>query len=412
VFIKAGWGNRLQTNELDISKLDLDELKGMSKGDVHFLLCKERDAFIQNREIADEFRGLFKNSKRKYIDFLKLYLEIEHGTMEIYNTFNKSVIYTSKLTADLIRGSEDEFFDILRRLYITGFIENSHPCDVENLLNAGLSDDFDQPPTVTVRTQRNLLWLYRNHSEQFDPSRLITEENEYRNATLGGGVDTPEKVFEAFYNYGTVSNLVCSQESMTGITSEGLQLVFAESISDYDFLVKELKLQIGDLDGARAETEKQLQRITKMNKNHSQKIQNFYKDIGTILSILVAAFAVIGINLSAIPKIDGNFMVDVISLNLSVLLCISFMFYGLQRLVFDFGESPKNRYMGWYILIAIFIILLAVTFVFGRMQDASRIASLERNQILVQGLQKQIVQEKQQIDSLQKGLQITRKTFK
>lgn len=92
-------------------------------------------------------------------------------------------------------------------------------------------------------------------------------------------------------------------------------------------------------------TEQEQKKIgDKLNKS-TERINDFYKEIITILSILVGAFSFIGVNISSIAKIEENFTEKIIAINASLLLVIAGIFWILTQFVFENKRQlPKKFY--------------------------------------------------------------------
>jgi hypothetical protein len=90
-------------------------------------------------------------------------------------------------------------------------------------------------------------------------------------------------------------------------------------------------------------------------------ISDFYTHIITIIGLLVAVFAIIGINFNSFPKIETDnkviFVTNIMSLNLSLIYCLFILFYLISRMI---NTSKKQK--SWYTdltMIVSFLLIVA-----------------------------------------------------
>lgn len=82
------------------------------------------------------------------------------------------------------------------------------------------------------------------------------------------------------------------------------------------------------------------------------KINKFYTDIISIMAILIAAFSIIGVNISGIKFISENieilpiweYVISIATINLCLITSLFFMFLFLKKIVFPSkqGKQEKN----------------------------------------------------------------------
>ena len=83
------------------------------------------------------------------------------------------------------------------------------------------------------------------------------------------------------------------------------------------------------------------------------KISKFNENIFTIFSIMIAAFAVIGININSIPNIKDNFFLSILAINFSVCFSLVVLFYLLKVVVYNEKKTGLE-----YLLIGFGLIFL------------------------------------------------------
>ncbi|EFI67587.1 hypothetical protein BFZC1_15530 [Lysinibacillus fusiformis ZC1] len=89
---------------------------------------------------------------------------------------------------------------------------------------------------------------------------------------------------------------------------------------------------------------------------------------------MVAAFAVIGVNISAIPKIESNFTANVLALNLSLIVVLLALFYILKVLVY--GDSINLKH--FYSLLTFCVLGIISVFLFLGFYHESKIDVIEK----------------------------------
>lgn len=137
-----------------------------------------------------------------------------------------------------------------------------------------------------------------------------------------------------------------------------------------DYSVKEMQLLKEELIEFNVQNREQLDELKRLDsvrlgaigeidekiKGTEKSIKKFNENIFTIFSIMLAIFAVIGINVASIPKIDNNFLLNVIVVNFSVCFSLIVLFYLMNTLLY----REKNKALS--ILLIAFSIAFAIAF--------------------------------------------------
>ena len=137
-------------------------------------------------------------------------------------------------------------------------------------------------------------------------------------------------------------------------------LLFSDKISDYTSIILTEK-GATELLGYNLKKSEDL--IQKTEENHKQStkdirkleeaIQKFHENIFTIFSLMLAVFAIIGLNVAAIPKISEHFIRSIIMINLTLCFSLCAVFTLLNTMLY----KEKNHAM-WKLLGLVSIIFL------------------------------------------------------
>jgi hypothetical protein len=103
------------------------------------------------------------------------------------------------------------------------------------------------------------------------------------------------------------------------------------------------------------ESEDKVQSINNKLREAIDKIEKFDINIISILTLLITAFSIIGVNLNTIPNIKENFIINIITINMSVMFAILTLFWLINIIVYD------NRYkIIQYAVLISFISLIGI----------------------------------------------------
>jgi len=100
-------------------------------------------------------------------------------------------------------------------------------------------------------------------------------------------------------------------------------------------------------------TEENHEQSTKDIRKLEEAIQKFHENIFTIFSLMLAVFAIIGLNVAAIPKISDHFIRNVIMINLTICLSLCIVFTLVSAMLY----KEKNSII-WKLLVLVTIIFL------------------------------------------------------
>lgn len=176
---------------------------------------------------------------------------------------------------------------------------------------------------------------------------------------------------EELLKYGSALDVSCSSNSGSGfrLTDRGLFAIIDYATKEMNDLENKLKNTRDELNNSIQKQENQLSEFKELsekvdgdlktiNNNVSEiqgKVSKFNENIFTIFSLMIAAFAVIGINITSIPTIKGDFILNVLSINFSICFSLIVLFYLLKVLI----HNEMRNGLG-YLLIGFGLIFLIV----------------------------------------------------
>lgn len=379
----------IKENYMILGRLTKKELRGLSPEEILALLKCEWDACILNEELK------LDNGDKQSINVLKAYY-VKRASMEFYNTSPDNP-YTGKLNYSIFDalGFEDEntFTHLLKILYLNGYLQKVYVLDMDKFdLDAEFSEDFYNPPTKIIPHEHNLLWIFTNYRDMFSVEVLHNKDDEFKlqhNALFFGVNDSPEEIYAKMNSYGTVVELICSLDSVLSLSNRGMHLIHQDQYFASQSLLQKQQKILEEISAYKEEQEKIIEKNNKtgMELNslqhemkreftaHRIKIKSFYKDIATILSILVAAFSVIGVNIHSIPNISKNFTFNILIINLTLVLTITVLLFLLKKMVFMVPGETEKRDSSWLIIIVFLLVLIG--FLFYVEKQSNRISELE-----------------------------------
>ncbi|MHC1718106.1 MAG: hypothetical protein AB9883_05575 [Acidaminococcaceae bacterium] len=153
---------------------------------------------------------------------------------------------------------------------------------------------------------------------------------------------------------------------------DNTNLEIEDSIKNYyDLKISELgtmahKLQ-EDLNSQKKNIEDELKKLKENNENISKKEQELYSKLGefnkniiTIMSMLLAAFAFIGVNITSIKDITSPFTVLII--NMSLVFSLSAVFLLLDCIISDGGKlfDSKGTRVGTALIISSLVLIIVL----------------------------------------------------
>ncbi|MDD1505795.1 hypothetical protein PVA17_24055 [Lysinibacillus sp. CNPSo 3705] len=151
---------------------------------------------------------------------------------------------------------------------------------------------------------------------------------------------------------------------------EHIRLTERGFLAMMDYSVKEMQLLKKELIEFNVQNREQLDELKRLDSERlgaigeidekikgTESIKKFNENIFTIFSIMLAIFAVIGINVASIPKIENNFILNVIVVNFSVCFSLIVLFYLMNTLLY----REKNKALS--ILLITFSIAFAIAFI-------------------------------------------------
>ncbi|MFJ8262726.1 hypothetical protein ACIQ4I_12355 [Rummeliibacillus sp. NPDC094406] len=160
--------------------------------------------------------------------------------------------------------------------------------------------------------------------------------------------------------YGSIIENIFEEIYYITLTERGFLAMMDYSIKEMQLLkavLEELNVrnnkQLDELKRVDTERVEAIQILDKKMKSTDNAISNFNKNIFTIFSIMLAIFAVIGINVASIPKIDSNFVFNIIVVNFSICFSLVVLFYLMNTLIY----KEKNN------ALLILLVIFSITFI-------------------------------------------------
>lgn len=357
-----------------IDELTFKQIDSLSVEEVKGLLNQEYEEYEKNSEIEFEMNSI---DSVKMINLLESILNAE-SNMKITD-YGK---FPTKLAGDVLKFSkleEEEFYRYLRILYMNDYIDflkigNFNINEESELINGEGISKIDR----SYITRYNLHRIYRSHSNLFNEENFRGFEN----------IGSEEMMYNKLLNYGTIVNCINSPLTSIGLSDKGLHFLHLETSKRSVILVNKQKESLVAINEAKKdqmkllsdfENHKQTQQnnidsINDLITDLNSKIKNFYKDITTILSIMVASFALIGVNISAIPKIESNFTANLLAMNLSLILVMLVLFYILKVIVYDSKINSRH----FYSILIVTVVGIVGVFIFLGFNHESKVEVIEK----------------------------------
>lgn len=358
----------------EFADLDYLELDSLTKEDKQKYLEKEFEISGINTSLLFDLDILEEN---KVINLLESVMNAK-SSREV----TQGGVYPAKLVYDIFTYSkieESEFYNYLKILYLNGFIEyltlEDFDIELESRKVSFENINFIDP---TQQFRYNLHRLYRTDKDLFNEEVYTGLQS----------LNSEEEMYYRFLNRGGLVEIICSYKPLIRLSNKGMHyLHFVTSKRSLEIMEKQEEI-LGNIKNTKSEQEELLQtfeenkneqvkNIKSINisiKKYEKKIKAFYKDITTILSIMVAAFAVIGVNISAIPKIESNFTANVLALNLSLIVVLLALFYILKVLVYGDSINLKR----FYSLLTFCVLGIISIFLFLGFYHESKIDVIEK----------------------------------
>lgn len=142
-----------------------------------------------------------------------------------------------------------------------------------------------------------------------------------------------------------------------------IRILFCELDSykeSVDVILEEARKKTDDYNKKLVTSEKNINTINGKVKVIDKKIDKFNGNVVSILSILVAIFSVIGINIGTIPKIDNSLLINVAFINISLIFVIITMFWLIDIIVFNNRHRVIEKFLIGIVFILIVMFIVAV----------------------------------------------------
>ncbi|MGC3792245.1 hypothetical protein [Priestia aryabhattai] len=423
--------------ESNLGTFNLEELNRLSEEEIKKIIKYEYFTEVRHETANYKYYTFMSdNSTRVTVynlfDLLLQISEVENG--QIYN----GDYYKSKPLDDLWEGYKSKYnsntsyervLSLIKFLYLHRYIDFYRHKEFDE--NTSLNLELGSSSDPTQKWRFNLNWLYQKYPYLFEleeeiPEPMYAEDG----ATIMDYVPTmvviqAEEVYNSIKYEGSILHLL--EKAPIHMIEKGFsfyhslsqfmvvryfkasQTKMDKKFQEYQGLLKEQEKSINknledNITNINEELEK---KIISVNEDLESKTKDFHKNILNILALLMAAFAFIGVNVSAIPKIEESFAENVLVLNLSLILVLTVTFWILKMLVF--GEKIENK--GWYWIPALSVFfLICVFFLLGSNVDKSYLKSYEKKiedqrETYNQDLREQQTEHEKQIQELQNELE-------
>lgn len=108
-------------------------------------------------------------------------------------------------------------------------------------------------------------------------------------------------------------------------------------------------------------TEENHEQSTKDIRKLEEAIQKFHENIFTIFSLMLAVFAIIGLNVAAIPKISEHFIRSIVMINLTLCFSLCAVFTLLNTMLYKEKNPAMWKLLG-LVSITLLIAIIVMTF--------------------------------------------------
>jgi hypothetical protein len=397
----------------EIIEADLDNL---NDDEIIDLLRKEFEVVKSNYQIINNISTLTFVDNRTIFKILDSYFHAPslHATniltLRLHKDLNDIVELECKLGYKLQ--------DYLKYLYIHDFIYVPKQYTYTEL-DETQQDRLFQLQITRFRLEQAFEEIFESKKHLFKKEYFPVSKEDAIYMYLDNQIDSPTDLFKLFIEFGSLLDLLTSDESFSEIDNKGINLLNTkgymdnlnlkreqeETLKRIENLNSELEKKEQELNSVKKEFEKLIQNQNDINLIQESKLSDFYQNIITILSILVAVLAIIGVNINSIPKIDKNFTINVITINASLILCISVMFFIIKTVVFNYSgkrlipdleyekvkKDIENYFKKYFLAIVVScVIFLGLSFYFGVVVEDNevkvtekRIEKISRDKLLI-----------------------------
>lgn len=295
-----------------------------------------------------------KRERNKNIMNMDIYTYLQSEIRAIQNTLEYSSKIKSKPLTELS-------FKILREL-------NNHEPDSGFKYYTTLGDStLNKYPNVNVRDVQNQLNISRDElieklkalfvKRYVDFDLPLTEK--INDILL---LDMESKMDKNQLKHGLIFENNFENVNFFRLTERGFLAMMDYSIKEMEILKKELidlnvrnNEQLSELKQLDSERVGAIGIIDEKIKITENSIKKFNENLFTIFSIMLAIFAVIGINVSSIPKIEGNFILNIVVINVSICFSLIVLFYLMNTMLY----REKNKTLLTLLITFSVVIILA-----------------------------------------------------
>lgn len=294
--------------------------------DLKELMADESNAISKNQKLSDEYRQMPLSEKGYSI--LREFNNPDSG-IRMYGEGARFPSISIHFIRKSIKFSEEEFEKELKVLFLKRYIDYSYNMNEEMKRKFSLFPDLSMDESsLKFGTALDIIC-----SKHGSGSFTLTDRGFF--AMIDYGLKEMNRLQEVLIplNEEVKENSLKQEEQLKQIQDN--QKTLTDSITEssqliarQDTLSKKIAKDVGEVEN---------------------KISKFNENIFTIFSIMIAAFAVIGINISSISNIDDNFVIGILTVNFSLCFSLIVLFYllkvvvynekrtGLERLIIGFG---------------------------------------------------------------------------
>ncbi|MFD1018682.1 hypothetical protein [Thalassobacillus hwangdonensis] len=342
----------VEYSTVDLSRMNEEEIKD--------LLMFEKDCFMNNKGMQ---WNITRYSSEKVIRVLKSYF-LADSNFKQFSTNPNAPFYSIPTSSVYGKHQDDyeeeDFFSLIKVLYLNGYIiYTSGGLSGIKVEKTNFSDDI-KSMYAPFLVEYNLNWIHEHFPHLFTLKNLEFSDFEIDSMNLK---DDSLWILNQFQRSGSILEEIASHNSTTCITNRGMQRIHEDNFHKSEKVAlyqKEIDKSQQDINEKQISLEEEQMELGNTLIDYERKIKNSQKDQVTVLSIMVAAFSVIGINISSISLIEENMIVGLIAINASIILSLSVLAFILNELVFNFKREHGRKKWGWIFAVNFLVLGLCV----------------------------------------------------
>lgn len=240
---------------------------------------------------------------------------------------NKAVFKNIRLKYNI---TEDEFSDYIQKLYFRDYLSAYQTI---RLLLKQFKEAIDFFMDMSPEKQESMYReIINNIRSQYDDQ--LDENKKYVMKTINHMEEYEMKFrMKMYLNKGTKLIKATKMDEYLYVTRYGYQNILGNMTSQMD----EVSIKV----------DKSKKAVESLSKKMQVRVNDFYKDIVSIIAILIAAISIITTNMNTIPKIATkdaiiNIMA-IIAINMSVIFVILVLFWIVGLLIMDEKDIDNSK---------------------------------------------------------------------